>query len=142
MLVAPNAAGTAHAVSVHRPTIENPNGYHRLIGGSVEVGETHRDAVLREVGEELGATVERLTYLGVAENIFPLNGQLGHEIVFLYAGYLDPEPAPTGATLIETDGAVVPVVWRPFADDDVQVPLYPRGAAPWLPQAREGITCE
>lgn len=29
-----------------------------------------------------------LTYLGVAENIFRVNGQLGHEIVFLYAGIL------------------------------------------------------
>lgn len=47
-----------------------------------------------------------LTYLGVAENIFRVNGQLGHEIVFLYAGILDPEPDPRGATLIETDRAV------------------------------------
>lgn len=140
MLIASNTAGTAHAVSVNPPTLENPEGYHRLIGGSVKVGETHHDAILREVAEELGATVNRLTCLGVAENIFRMNGQLGHEIVFLYAGRLDPEPAPSGATLIETDGAVVPVVWRPFDDADVDVPLYPTNVAAWLPNARDGIT--
>lgn len=135
MLIAPNAAGTAHAVSVNQPTLENPDGYHRLIGGSVELGETHRDAVLREVSEELGATVNRLTYLGVVENIFRMDGQLGHEIVFLYTGRLDPEPAPGGAALIETDGSVVPVVWRPFDDAEGDLPLYPANAASWLPQA-------
>lgn len=140
MLIASNTAGTAHAVSVNPPTLENPDGDHRLIGGSVKLGETHHDAILREVGEELGATVNRLTYLGVAENIFRMNGQLGHEIVFLYAGRLDPEPTPSGATLIETDGAVAPVVWRPFNDADVDVPLYPTNAATWLPQAADSIT--
>jgi len=136
MLIAPNSAGTAHAVSVNQPTLENPEGYHRLIGGSVEFGETHRDAILREVGEELGATVNRLTYLGVAENIFEMNGRLGHEIVFLYTGRLDPEPAPHGTTLIETDGSVVPVVWRPFDEAETDLPLYPATVAPWLPKAR------
>ena len=136
MLIAPNVAGTAHAVSVHAPTDENPAGYHRLIGGSVKFGETHREAILREVGEELGAAVSGLTYLGVVENIFHMNGQPGHEIVFLHTGRLEPEPAPSGATLIETDGAVVPVVWRPFADADVDVPLYPTDAATWLQPGR------
>ncbi len=136
MLLAPNTAGTAHAVSVNQPTLENPDGYHRLIGGSVELGETHRDAILREVGEELGATVNRLAYLGVVENIFEINDQLGHEIVFLYTGGLDPEPAPHGTTLIETDGSVVPVVWRPFDEAETDLPLYPATVAPWLPVAR------
>lgn len=136
MLIAPNAARTAHAVSVNQPTVENPDGYHRLIGGSVEFGETHRDAVLREVREELGATVHRLEYLGVVENIFQMDGRLGHEIVFLYTGRLDPEPAPGGASLIESDGAVVPVVWRPFDDADVGLPLYPTNADSWVPRSR------
>ncbi|MDQ0644373.1 NUDIX hydrolase [Microbacterium murale] len=125
MLVAPNAAGTAHAVSLNAPTAENPNGYHRLIGGGVEVGETHSAAVEREVSEELAATIRDLRYLGVVENIFRIDGEVGHEIVFVYTGRLDPEPAATGATLIESDGTVVPVVWRPFDDAREQLPVYP-----------------
>lgn len=127
MLVAPNRAGTAHAVSLNAPTAENPRGFHRLIGGSVELGETHLDAVQREVREELSATVQDLRYLGIVENIFRMDGEIGHEIVFVYAGHLDPEPAATDATLTESDGSVVPVVWRPLDDGDEPLPVYPAG---------------
>ena len=51
MLIVPNADHTAHAVSLNAPTTEDPGGYHRLIGGTVEVGESHRDAIRREVEE-------------------------------------------------------------------------------------------
>ena len=133
MLIAPNADASAHAVSLNQPTTENPDGFHRLIGGSVELGETHREAIVREVDEELGATVIDFTYLGVLENIFRMDGEVGHEIVFLYTGRLDPEPAREGAALVESNGAVVPVVWRPFEDAAVALPLYPAGVSAWLP---------
>ena len=135
MLVAPNGDGTAHAVSLNAPSAENPNGYHRLIGGSVEHGETHRAAIHREVGEELSATIGDLRYLGVVENIFRIDGETGHEIVFVYTGRLDPEPAATGATLTESDGSVVPVVWRPFDDGAEPVPVYPAGVMQLLETA-------
>lgn len=127
MLVAPNAQGTAHAVSVNAATAENPDGYHRLIGGTVELGETHIDAVRREVREELSATIHDLSYVAVVENIFLIDGEVGHEVVFVYTGRLDPEPAAEGATLTESDGEVVPVVWRSFDDDAEELPLYPAG---------------
>lgn len=129
MLVAPNVDHTAHAVSVLPPSEENPAGYHRLIGGSVEVGETHRAAIVREVDEELGATIRDLTYLDVVENIFHLDGVPGHEIVFVYTGRLDPEPALRGATLTESDGTVARVIWRPFEDAAEPLPLFPEAIA-------------
>lgn len=132
MLIALNDDGTAHAVSLNRPTAENPQGHHRLIGGSVELGETHHDAIVREVDEELGARIHDLTYLSAVENIFRIDGELGHEVVFLYAGRLDPPPAPAGATLTEIDGSVVPVVWRPVDDEHEPLPLYPAAARDWL----------
>lgn len=128
MLVAPNAAGTAHAVSLNAPTAENPSGYHRLIGGSVELGETHIAAVQREVSEELSATILDLRYLGAVENIFQIDGEVGHEIVFVYTGRLEPEPAVTRASLTESDGTIVPVVWRAFEDRAEQLPVYPAEA--------------
>lgn len=136
MLIALNDQGTAHAVSVNAPTAENPDGYHRFIGGSVELGETHRDAVLREVREELGASVADLVYLGCIENIFRINGALGHEIVFLYTGQLDPAPSPTGATLTEIDGSVLPIEWRNVAIDQTRsIPLYPAAAESFVHEA-------
>ena len=131
MLIAPNDDLTAHAVTLNPPTDENPTGYHRLIGGSVDVGETHRDAIVREVDEELRATIHELTYLATVENIFLIDGVLGHEVVFLYSGRLEPQPAMRDATLMESDGSTVPVVWRPFGDTGESLPLYPAAAVPW-----------
>ena len=132
MLIAPNDDFTRHAVTVNPPTDENPEGYHRLIGGSVDVGEPHRDAIVREVDEELGATIQDLVFLGAVENIFRIDGMLGHEIVFLYSGRLEPEPALVHATLTESDGSIVPVVWRPLDDASESVPLYPAEIVPWV----------
>ena len=136
MLVAHDREFRTHAVSHNAPTLENPQGFHRLIGGSVELGESHRDAIVREVDEELGATIDGLTYLGAVENIFRIDGILGHEIVFLYSGHLDPAPRTSDATLTEIDGSVVPVVWRPMNDEDEPLPLYPAAAGDWVRRLR------
>jgi ADP-ribose pyrophosphatase YjhB (NUDIX family) len=128
MLIAPDAERATHAVSLCPPTPENPLGYHRLIGGTVEVGESHRDAVIREVREELDASIRHLRYLDVVESIFRVDGHAGHEIVFVYTGRLDPQPPREGAELSESDGTVLPVVWRPLHDAAEPLPLYPEGA--------------
>ncbi|MGA8209803.1 MAG: NUDIX domain-containing protein [Nocardioidaceae bacterium] len=132
MMVAPNDGFSAHAVSLNPPTAENPDGYHRLIGGSVELGEPHRNAIVREVDEELGATIRDLTFLTTIENIFRINGVLGHEIVFLYTGRLVPLPALDAASLTEDDGSVVPVVWRPVRDAKEPLSLYPSESLSWV----------
>jgi len=132
MLIAPNAEGTAHAVSLSAPTSENPAGYHRLIGGGLESGESHREAIVREVAEELGAAIRELTYVARIENVFTENGVPGHEIVFLYSGRLDPQPAAVDAILTESDGTVAPVVWRGWDAPQNPVPLYPAAAEPWV----------
>lgn len=134
MLIAPSSDRTAHAVTLNPPTEENPAGYHRLIGGGVELGETAHEAVRREVDEELGAVVRDLALVSTVENIFRIDGVLGHEVVFLYSGRLDPQPASTGAVLTESDGSVVPVVWRPIDDGDEPLPLYPAAVVPWVQQ--------
>ncbi len=54
---------------------------------------------------------------------------LGREVVFIHRGHLPPEPAPNGAQLTESDGSVVPVVWRPFDDAFEPLPLFPAGVA-------------
>ena len=56
----------------------------RPLGGGIEFGEHSRDAMLREISEELGAEVERLELVGVLENIFTYEGAPGHELVFVY----------------------------------------------------------
>jgi hypothetical protein len=83
------------------------------------------------VREELAATAHHLTFLAVLENIFRLNGEIGHEIVFLYSGRLDPVPPDADAALTEADGSGVPVVGRCLLGEDEDLPLYPTAAEVW-----------
>lgn len=87
---------------------------------------------MREVDEELEAAIHDLALLATVENIFRIDGVLGHEIVFLYSGRLRPQPALNDATLTESDGSTMPVVWRPVHDTEQSMPLYPAAVVPWI----------
>ena len=58
--------------------------YCRPLGGSIEFGERAREAVVREIREELGVEIREVRLLGVLENLFTLDGQQGHEVVFVF----------------------------------------------------------
>ncbi len=60
--------------------------FYRPIGGGIEFGERAEEAMAREVREEVGLEVQDLSYLGVLQNLFTLEGEPGHEIVFVYDG--------------------------------------------------------
>ena len=117
--------GRHHAVSRMRTT-EHP-AFHRPLGGSVELGERSVDAVVREVREELGATLVEPELLGVLENVFVIDRETGHEVVFVYGGRLaEPDVVPAdGRTFmdLEVEGWVE---WRPLDGDDA-LPLFPDG---------------
>lgn len=118
-----------HAVSRLPASRENTEGFHRLIGGGVEFGETALEAVIREVHEELGATLVDPVLLGVLENIFESDGLPGHEVVFVHSGRLDPPDTipPEGGMFADNDRPM-PVEWRRVDDDVEPIPLYPSGA--------------
>lgn len=56
----------------------------RPLGGGIEFGERGREALVREMLEELSAEIEDLRWMGTLENLFTLEGQPGHEIVLVY----------------------------------------------------------
>lgn len=65
--------------------------YYRPIGGSVNFGEKTAEALLREVNEELAATISITGDPLIVENIFVCDGVTGHEIDYLYpARFTDP----------------------------------------------------
>ncbi len=62
--------------------------FYRILGGGIEAGEYGKEALQREFMEELNVGLKNVEYLKTIENIFTLNGQLGHEIVLVYRAKL------------------------------------------------------
>ena len=56
----------------------------RPLGGSVEFGETAREAVIREFQEELGIAVTTTARPIFFENIYMHEGTRGHEMLILF----------------------------------------------------------
>ncbi|MEP9381317.1 NUDIX hydrolase [Nocardioides cheoyonin] len=114
-----------HAVA-RMATAENPV-FHRPLGGSVKHGEHSSEAVVREVAEELGATFVEPVLLGVLESLFTIEGESGHEIVFVYAGRLAEQEAipDEGRPFRDLDKDRY-VEWRPVTGL-LDVPLLPEG---------------
>jgi ADP-ribose pyrophosphatase YjhB (NUDIX family) len=59
--------------------------YYRPLGGGIEFGESSKEALEREFGEELGAEINVGDRLGVLENVFSWQDRPGHEIAFVFA---------------------------------------------------------
>jgi ADP-ribose pyrophosphatase YjhB (NUDIX family) len=58
--------------------------YERPLGGHVEFGEYAADTARREIQEELGQELSELHRLDVMENLFDLDGEPHHEVVFVF----------------------------------------------------------
>lgn len=56
----------------------------RPLGGGIEFGELGRDAIAREIDEELGKSISDVRLLGTLESLFTYAEKAGHEIVQVY----------------------------------------------------------
>ena len=104
--------------------------FFRPLGGSIEFGEAGRDAIAREIREEIGAEITELHLIETLENIFTYEGETGHEIVQVYtANFTDPVFYQTGVICMrDAEGCDHRAVWKPLSDfgegGDI---LYPDG---------------
>lgn len=81
----------AFLVSTDRDSLGNV--YERPLGGHVEFGEYAADTARREIKEELGQELNDLHLLGVLENLFQLDGEPRHEVVFVFTAAFADESA-------------------------------------------------
>lgn len=104
--------------------------FYRPLGGGIEFGEYSRDAIAREVREEMGQEIANLRYLGAVENVFVCNAKPGHEIVMVYEGdFADAAMyARQSLEAVEDNGERLKVLWMPLQHfRDGLSPLYPDG---------------
>lgn len=87
--------------------------YYRFLGGTVEFREHSSTTLKREIKEEIGSEIKIGALLDVIENIFELDGDPYHEIVFIYTGKLLDESLyeKDEFTLVEDSGTVFDCAW-------------------------------
>ena len=113
--------------------------YDRPVGGGIEFGETGAAAVAREIREELGVEITGLRLLGAFENIFTLEGVVGHEIVMVYDARFVKESLYEDMTLPfrKEDRPQSHAHWRNLNQQQPDRPLYPTGLRELLVQYQE-----
>lgn len=109
----------------------------RAPGGGIEFGETAADATRREIREEFDIELAELRLLGVLENLFTLEGNQGHEIVFVFeATWPAQVPMTDVVDGCESDGVPFTARWYALASlhdqPNIDGEVVPPGFLPLL----------
>ena len=103
--------------------------FYRPLGGGIEFGERAIDTLHREMREEIDAEIKDLRYLGALENIFTVDGELGHEIVLVFDGAFVDESMYDRPIIHGIDNDVFPIraMWKRPDEFSASTPVYPDG---------------
>lgn len=106
--------------------------FYRPLGGAVEFGETTKQAVRREIREELKTEIKKPVLLGIAENTFTYEGEPGHEIVYIFDAHFKDKSLYHKETLQAFEGENDEIRFEPewvklSSVEKKQIPLYPDG---------------
>jgi 8-oxo-dGTP pyrophosphatase MutT (NUDIX family) len=109
----------------------------RPLGGGIDFGEHSAQAIVREVQEELGQSINNLRLIGTLESLFVYDGKPGHEIVQVYDARFEDSTLYQRSQLDaqESDGAPFVARWHGSASFTEQTPLVPQGLGELLKNA-------
>lgn len=63
--------------------------YYFFPGGHIDFGENMKQALMREIKEELGLSIKNYSFIGVIENIYREDFQKHHEIILAFEAKID-----------------------------------------------------
>lgn len=105
--------------------------FYRPLGGNIDFAEDSKQALKREIQEELQTDICQVQLLDVIENIYYYKEKYSHEIMFVYDGAFQDDTfyeLDEFEAFEKTDKRTFKVKWKSLEDfiigDDV---LYPRG---------------
>ena len=104
--------------------------FYRPLGGGIDFYETGKEAVQREIMEELSEQVTVSELVCTFENLFTFEGKKGHEIILLYKAQFKKKATykVDEFDIVERSGVVGKAVWRSLAQiKNEKAPLYPVG---------------
>ena len=106
--------------------------FYRPMGGGIDFGELSREAMAREISEELSAEVTDLRFLGFLESVFTYKGRPGHEIVMIYDARFEDESLyerPSLEAYEKSNDTNFEVIWKSLDcfRGAGSPPLYPTG---------------
>jgi len=64
-------------------------GYYFFPGGHLNLGESIKEALFREIKEELNIIVKKIKFIGLVDNIYEEDGQKHHEINLVFEVKVD-----------------------------------------------------
>lgn len=102
--------------------------YFFLPGGHVEFNETLREALRRELYEEMGAILTKAQFIGGIENLFDQEGIRKHEISFIFMVDID-------ITKVVSKESHVEFYWFPmdkFIDSKIAPPALKDVVMQWI----------
>lgn len=98
---------------------------YALPGGHAKAGETLTDALIREISEEAGITIECRRLLWSEECFWKWNGKKAHHIVFYYlAGLCENSAIPEDEFIPQRDNCNVLIGWMPI-EQLKSITIYP-----------------
>ena len=91
-------------------------------------GEWAAQAVKREILEEIEAEIEQVRHLTTVENIFERDGQMAHQIEFLFEAQFADRSLYAAEVIkgTESSGKPIEAVWLDLSEP-LDGPLYPEG---------------